>query len=212
MEIVRIPVGYLQENCYIVYDEHQKGVIVDPGDEGAKLLAATQRLGVQVEYILLTHGHHDHTGAVPDIQRALGAALCVSKEDAEMLTDPKVHRAMRQHWKLGEARVDRVLSDADVIEAGSLHFTVIATPGHSKGSVTYLCGDTLFTGDTLFQGDCGRTDLYGGSYDQIKASLRRLAALEGDYRVLPGHGPESTLEEERLHNVYIGTQDYDTYF
>ena len=85
-----------------------------------------------------------------------------------------------------------------------MRFEVIATPGHSKGSVTYRCENVLFTGDTLFQGDCGRTDLYGGSYEQIKASLRRLADLEGDYQVLPGHGPDSTLEEERLHNMYMG--------
>ncbi|MBC8569814.1 MBL fold metallo-hydrolase [Zongyangia hominis] len=212
MEIVRIPVGYLQENCYIVYDEEKRAAVVDPGDEAGRLLQALEKLGVQVEAILLTHGHYDHTGAVPDIQRKYGAKLCIAKADAKMIEDLDLSAVLNQRWKPGEAQVDRFLVDGDVIEVGKLRFDVIATPGHSKGSVTYRCGDTLFTGDTLFQGDCGRTDLYGGSYDEIKASLKKLAALEGDYRVLPGHGPESTLEEERLHNVYIGTQDYDTYF
>ena len=204
MEILVIPVGYLQENCYIAYDEDKVAVVIDPGDEGQKLVEAIRNRGLDIRYILLTHGHFDHTGAVMEIKNEFGAKLCVSGEDAEMLTDPQLSLAMRQRWKPEDISIDWLLSDGDVIEAGKMRFEVIATPGHSKGSVTYRCENVLFTGDTLFQGDCGRTDLYGGSYEQIKASLRRLAGLEGDYRVLPGHGPDSTLEEERLHNIYMG--------
>ncbi len=204
MEILVIPVGYLQENCYIAYDEDKVAVVIDPGDEGQKLVEAIRDRGLDVRYILLTHGHFDHTGAVMEIKNEFGAKLCVSGEDAEMLTDPQLSLAMRQRWKPEDISIDLLLSDGDVIEAGKMRFEVIATPGHSKGSVTYRCENVLFTGDTLFQGDCGRTDLYGGSYEQIKASLRRLADLEGDYQVLPGHGPDSTLEEERLHNIYMG--------
>ena len=204
MEILVIPVGYLQENCYIAYDEDKVAVVIDPGDEGQKLVEAIRNRGLDVRYILLTHGHFDHTGAVMEIKNEFGAKLCVSGEDAEMLTDPQLSLAMRQRWKPEDISIDLLLSDGDVIEAGKMRFEVIATPGHSKGSVTYRCENVLFTGDTLFQGDCGRTDLYGGSYEQIKASLRRLADLEGDYQVLPGHGPDSTLEEERLHNMYMG--------
>ena len=204
MEILVIPVGYLQENCYIAYDEDKVAVVIDPGDEGQKLVEAIRNRGLDIRYILLTHGHFDHTGAVMEIKNEFGAKLCVSGEDAEMLTDPQLSLAMRQRWKPEDISIDLLLSDGDVIEAGKMRFEVIATPGHSKGSVTYRCENVLFTGDTLFQGDCGRTDLYGGSYEQIKASLRRLADLEGDYQVLPGHGPDSTLEEERLHNIYMG--------
>ena len=204
MEILVIPVGYLQENSYIAYDEDKVAVVIDPGDEGQKLVEAIRNRGLDVRYILLTHGHFDHTGAVMEIKNEFGAKLCVSGEDAEMLTDPQLSLAMRQRWKPEDISIDWLLSDGDVIEAGKMRFEVIATPGHSKGSVTYRCENVLFTGDTLFQGDCGRTDLYGGSYEQIKASLRRLADLEGDYQVLPGHGPDSTLEEERLHNIYMG--------
>lgn len=204
MEILVIPVGYLQENCYIAYDEDKVAVVIDPGDEGQKLVEAIRNRGLDVRYILLTHGHFDHTGAVMEIKNEFGAKLCVSGEDAEMLTDPQLSLAMRQRWKPEDISIDWLLSDGDVIEAGKMRFEVIATPGHSKGSVTYRCENVLFTGDTLFQGDCGRTDLYGGSYEQIKASLRRLADLEGDYQVLPGHGPDSTLEGERLHNMYMG--------
>ena len=203
MEILVIPVGYLQENCYIAYDD-KVAVVIDPGDEGQKLVEAIRNRGLDIRYILLTHGHFDHTGAVMEIKNEFGAKLCVSGEDAEMLTDPQLSLAMRQRWKPEDISIDLLLSDGDVIEAGKMRFEVIATPGHSKGSVTYRCENVLFTGDTLFQGDCGRTDLYGGSYEQIKASLRRLADLEGDYQVLPGHGPDSTLEEERLHNMYMG--------
>lgn len=204
MEILVIPVGYLQENSYIAYDEDKVAVVIDPGDEGQKLVEAIRDRGLDVRYILLTHGHFDHTGAVMEIKNEFGAKLCVSGEDAEMLTDPQLSLAMQQRWKPEDISIDLLLSDGDVIEAGKMRFEVIATPGHSKGSVTYRCENVLFTGDTLFQGDCGRTDLYGGSYEQIKASLRRLADLEGDYQVLPGHGPDSTLEEERLHNIYMG--------
>ena len=204
MEILVIPVGYLQENCYIAYDEGKVAVVIDPGDEGQKLVEAIRNRGLDVRYILLTHGHFDHTGAVMEIKNEFGAKLCVSGEDAEMLTDPQLSLAMRQRWKPEDISIDLLLSDGDVIEAGKMRFEVIATPWHSKGSVTYRRETVLFTGDTLFQGDCGRTDLYGGSYEQIKASLRRLADLEGDYQVLPGHGPDSTLEEERLHNIYMG--------
>ena len=204
MEILVIPVGYLQENSYIAYDEDKVAVVIDPGDEGQKLVEAIRDRGLDVRYILLTHGHFDHTGAVMEIKNEFGAKLCVSGEDAEMLTDPQLSLAMRQRWKPEDISIDLLLSDGDVIEAGKMRFEVIATPGHSKGSVTYRCENVLFTGDTLFQGDCGRTDLYGGSYEQINASLRRLADLEGDYQVLPGHGPDSTLEEERLHNIYMG--------
>ena len=204
MEILVIPVGYLQENCYIAYDEDKVAIVIDPGDEGQKLVEAIRNRGLDIRYILLTHGHFDHTGAVMEIKNEFGAKLCVSGEDAEMLTDPQLSLAMRQRWKPEDISIDWLLSDGDVIEAGKMRFEVIATPGHSKGSVTYRCENVLFTGDTLFQGDCGRTDLYGGSYEQIKASLRRLADLEGDYQVLPGHGPDSTLEEERLHNMYMG--------
>ena len=205
-EILVIPVGYLQENCYIAYDEDKVAVVIDPGDEGQKLVEAIRNRGLDVRYILLTHGHFDHTGAVMEIKNEFGAKLCVSGEDAEMLTDPQLSLAMRQRWKPEDISIGLLLSDGDVIEAGKMRFEVIATPGHSKGSVTYRCENVLFTGDTLFQGDCGRTDLYGGSYEQIKASLRRLADLEGDYQVLPGHGPDSTLEEERLHNMYMGAE------
>ena len=168
MEILVIPVGYLQENCYIAYDEDKVAVVIDPGDEGQKLVEAIRNRGLDVRYILLTHGHFDHTGAVMEIKNEFGAKLCVSGEDAEMLTDPQLSLAMRQRWKPEDISIDLLLSDGDVIEAGKMRFEVIATPGHSKGSVTYRCENVLFTGDTLFQGDCGRTDLYGGSYEQIK--------------------------------------------
>ena len=96
-----------------------------------------------------------------------------------------------------------MLKDGDTVRTGGLEFTAILTPGHTKGDITYRCGGVLFTGDTLFAGDCGRCDLYGGSYQTMLKSLKKLAALPGDYRVLPGHGPESTLEQERRYNQYV---------
>lgn len=107
---------------------------------------------------------------------------------------------------------DELLSDGDQVEVGPLTFTVIDTPGHTLGCVTYRCGDLLFTGDALFRGSVGRTDLYGGSYSVLMDSVRKLAALEGNFRVLPGHGLDTTLEEERLHNPYLRKKSDDALY
>lgn len=183
-------------NCYLVADEKAKlCAIVDPGDPDPAILKTVEEEGWTVKYILLTHAHYDHTMGVPELRKSLpGLPVLLHPGDAEM---------SKPFFRIEEMGELTFIQDGDHIPLGSLDLRVIATPGHSAGSVSFLVGDALLTGDTLFQGSMGRTDLPGGGYEAIMASLKRLAALPGDYRVLPGHMGESTLEAERQGNYYI---------
>ena len=200
MKIETLQVGPLATNCYLLGDEQTgRCAIIDPGAQAArKILPALQEFGMQCDLILLTHGHFDHIMALKEIKEATGASICIHEADAHMLTEEYMHT-----WKAAaahgyhQALADRLLKDGDQIQLGTLTIQVMHTPGHTRGSVVYLCGDVMFSGDTLFHGDCGRWDLDGGSMEQMHDSLQRLAALPGDYRVLPGHEEATTLEVER---------------
>ena len=198
MKIKALPVGELGTNCYILTDEQTKlCAIIDPGDEAGRILAQVQAEGLRVKYILLTHGHYDHTTAVPELHEALPEAeIYIHQADS--------HGAGGRLFPLASQVDDLLLYDeGDTLALGGLTIEVMNTPGHSLGSVVLRVGDVLFTGDTLFAGSCGRTDLRGGNPDQMWASLRRLGQLEGDFRVLPGHDISSTLERERKTNHYM---------
>ena len=138
--------------------------------------------------------------------------MYIHKEDQELITDPTKFYVF--HQPFGEFRPISAISleDGDDVTQDELTFHCIHTPGHTKGSCVYLCGDTMFSGDTLFAGSCGRTDFYGGSHARIVQSLHKLADLEGNYRVLPGHEEETTLDYERKTNPYLGRISYDDFF
>ena len=198
MKVKVMQVGPIGTNCYILEDDTTgKAAVIDPGDEAGRILKVLEEDKVEVEYILLTHGHYDHTTGVPELHRALPQAkIYIHKADA--------NGAGSQLFPLAK-QVEGLLyyDDGDKLTLGSLTIEVIHTPGHSKGSVTLKVGDVLFSGDTLFAGSCGRTDLAGGSYAEIMASLKRLGELEGDYHVCPGHDITSTLEQERRSNPFL---------
>ena len=198
MKISVMQVGPIGTNCYILEDEAaKKAAIIDPGDEEWRILPVVEKAGVEVEYILLTHGHYDHTTAVPPLHAALPQAkIYIHQADAA--------GAGSQLFPLA-GQVDGLLfyDEGNALPLGDLTIQVLHTPGHSLGSVTLRVKGALFTGDTLFAGDCGRTDLPGGSYEQILDSLGRLGKLEGVSQVLPGHGPASTMERERKFNPYL---------
>lgn len=198
MKIISMQVGPIMTNCYILIDEGSKqAAIIDPGEDAPRILAAVRGEEAQVEYILLTHGHYDHTTAVPALHQALpGAKIYIHQADA--------NGAGSRLFPLASQVEDLLLYDeGDALTLGGLTIEVLHTPGHSPGSVTLKVGDVLFSGDTLFAGSCGRTDLQGGSYDQMMASLKRLGELEGDFRVLPGHNTPSTLDREREYNSFV---------
>ena len=198
MKVKMMQVGPIGTNCYILEDDTTgKAAVIDPGDEAGRILKVLEEDKVEVEYILLTHGHYDHTTGVPELHRALPQAkIYIHKADA--------NGAGSQLFPLA-SQVEGLLyyDDGDKLTLGSLTIEVLHTPGHSKGSVTLKVGDVLFSGDTLFAGSCGRTDLAGGSYAEIMASLKRLGELEGDYHVCPGHDVTSTLERERKSNPFL---------
>ena len=198
MKISALPVGGLGTNCYILEDEgSRQAAVIDPGDEAGRILARVEQDGVKVKYILLTHGHYDHTTAVPELHEA--------RPDADIY----IHQADSlgaggRLFPLANQVEELLLYDeGDTLPLGALTIEVMSTPGHSLGSVVLRVGDVLFTGDTLFAGSCGRTDLRGGDYGQMMDSLKRLGQLEGDFRVLPGHDVSSTLERERQTNYYM---------
>lgn len=198
MKIISMQVGPIMTNCYILIDEEsKKTAVIDPGEDADRILAALREEDSQVEYILLTHGHYDHTTAVPELHAALPQArIYIHQADA--------NGAGSKLFPLASQVEDLLLYDeGDTLALGGLTIQVLHTPGHSPGSVTLQVGDVLFSGDTLFAASCGRTDLPGGSYDQMMASLKRLGELEGEFRVLPGHNAPSTLDREREYNSFV---------
>ena len=196
MQVKRMQVGPIGTNCYILEDE-KKIAVIDPGDEAERILEVLEETEGTVAYILLTHGHYDHTTAVPELHKALPEAkIYIHQADA--------NGAGSRLFPLAGQVDDLLLYDeGDALPLGSLTIEVLHTPGHSKGSVTLKAGDVLFTGDTLFAGSMGRTDLPGGDEEEIMASLKRLGELEGDFTVCPGHMQTSTLDQERKTNPYL---------
>ena len=193
MELKTFPIGSLQTNCYMAWAEgSEKCILIDPGYEPELLLEQVRLQRKTLEAILLTHGHFDHVGGVKPIAAETGCKVYIC---AEELKQPL-------RYSDGLHYTDTV-AEGDVLALAGLTLQVLHTPGHTPGCVCYLCGDTLFSGDTLFAGTCGRTDLPGGDFKAIQASLQRLAALEGDLKVLPGHGMASSLDIERRYNPYM---------
>ena len=196
MKIHVLQVGPIGTNCYLLEDENtHAAAVVDPGDEAARILAQAKEDGVEIKLILLTHAHYDHTTGVAELHKALpDVPVYLHPDDAARLGTPVFP-------PLGMESTP--YKDGDVVRVGDIDVQVLHTPGHTPGGVCLMAGDVLFTGDTLFQGSMGRTDLPGGSYEQIMASLARLARLPGDFQVLPGHMGMSTLEAERKSNYYM---------
>lgn len=196
MNIKLMQVGPIGTNCYIL-EHDNKIAVIDPGDEAGRILGELKKSDAQVEYILLTHGHYDHTTAVPELHEALpDAKIYIHKADAN-------GTGSRIFPLAGQVKDLLFYDEGDALPLGALTVEVLHTPGHSKGSVTLKVRDVLFTGDTLFAGDCGRTDLPGGSYEEILASLGRLGRLEGNFHVCPGHEQTSTMDREREINRYL---------
>lgn len=196
MKVKLLQVGPLGTNCYILEDEEtREAAVIDPGGDAPAIEKALE--GAELRYILLTHGHYDHTGGAAELAEAFPAA--------EVYVHPKDCPGPDRYLFPLETQVPgvRFYGEGDEIALGSAKVEVLHTPGHSEGSVTLRCGDLLFCGDTLFAGSCGRTDFPGGSVPKMLASLRRLGELEGDFQVLPGHMEPSTLEAERAHNPYL---------
>ncbi|MBQ7499980.1 MAG: MBL fold metallo-hydrolase [Clostridia bacterium] len=205
MKVLKFILGNMQTNCYFLINE-PTGLcaVVDPADEYGRIAAKLAEKNLTIDKILLTHAHFDHIMALRALREKTGAPLYVHKDDVEMLTDPKKSlMASAGGCSRPEDPPEHAVSDGDVIPLGTESIRVMHTPGHTKGSVCYIVDDIIISGDTLFRGSIGRYDFYGGDYGQMLASLDKLKALDGDYRVYPGHGSSTTLEHEKETNYYL---------
>lgn len=203
-----LPLGPLPTNCYLC-TESKSGytAVIDPGAWGPQLQQAIADKNVR--HIWLTHGHFDHIMGVAQLQQATGARVYVHSADKAMLTDAALN--LCAGMGLGEVepfQADALLRDNDSFGLGPVPVRVIHTPGHTAGGCCFMLEDLLFTGDTLMRGTMGRTDFPTGDYAQLLCSLQKLKELPGDYRVLPGHEAESTLDWERRHNPYMEPEKY----
>ncbi|MFQ5860297.1 MAG: MBL fold metallo-hydrolase [Dehalococcoidia bacterium] len=206
MIIRPLVVGPLAENTYIVGSEATgQGIVIDPGAEAQRILDEVRRLGLTIIRILNTHGHSDHIGAVAALKEATGAPYGVHAGDLFLIRDttrPSVRDLILQFRDPPEP--DGELQDGEAVQVGELQFQVLETPGHTPGSVCYYGQGVVFTGDTLFQGSIGRFDTAGGDGRQLMDSIvSKLLTLPDETRVLPGHGPESTIGQERQYNPFL---------
>jgi hydroxyacylglutathione hydrolase len=197
-------VGPLASNCYIVGDEATKeGAIIDPADEAENILSSVAELGLSVKSIILTHGHPDHIAALKEVKEATGAEIMVHEDDAAYPEQGALALFFGFNCPTPPPP-DRLLKDGDDIDIGSLHFTVIHTPGHTPGGICLLGHGVLFSGDTLFNSGIGRYDLPGGDYARLMNSLQaKLMALPDETIVHPGHGPRTTIGAERRNNPFL---------
>lgn len=210
MIISRLQVGPIHTNCYVVKsDTSDVGFVVDPGSSADKILAEVDRLGVKVKYVVLTHGHFDHTFAAKEVAEHTGAAIVLHRDDDKLMRDgggigrhvfPSAIKGIVSKVYM---EPDILVKDGDLLQAGDMTLRFIHTPGHTHGSMIVLCEDVAFTGDTVLEGVIGRTDFHESDPFAMDDSLKKVVALEGDYRLCPGHGEFSTLAYEKENNPYL---------
>ena len=193
LKIHTLTLGLYQTNTYIIHEASSKSCcVIDPGYEATTIAEKLEDLGLTLDAILLTHGHFDHVGAVKDLAADTDCRVFLSAEDA--LLPPM--------FTGGKLYYTDTYAEGSILNIAGLYIHVLHTPGHTPGSVCLLVEDTLFSGDTLFAGSCGRTDI-GGDWAAIQKSLKRLASMDADFRVFPGHGESTTLAAEKRYNPYM---------
>jgi len=201
-----VTVGIFQENCYLyACPQTHEAVIIDPGDEAERILKAISKLNLTPKYILNTHGHIDHIRAIDAVSSVYPVPLAIHPDDVYMYTDEHVARRYGLSAPLVHRKPDILLKDGDRISFGTLTLEVLHTPGHTPGGVCFVSHPyCVFSGDTLFYQGIGRTDFEGGNYEQLITSIReKLYALEDDLTVFPGHGPRTTIKEEKSDNPFV---------
>jgi glyoxylase-like metal-dependent hydrolase (beta-lactamase superfamily II) len=203
-----LPVGMLVCNCSVLGDETTgEAVVIDPGDEVPRILEVLRRHNLRARYIVATHAHLDHVGGIASLREATGAQVLMHAADLPLFENLDRQAEMLGLSPPGRVEVDSFLKEGDTLRCGSLALEVLHTPGHSPGSISLHLGGNhsqIFSGDALFQGSIGRTDLWGGSYEELLRSIRtRLLIFPDATRVFPGHGPATTIGDERASNPFL---------
>ena len=203
MEIITLPLGPLDTNCYILFNEDKKALVFDPSYDGKRILSEIKSRGLEVEAIFLTHTHFDHIGALDAVAKDLDVMTYLGGEEYEWVQNPALNGSSR----FGETvttNVKREELEDGLFETESFKFEVLSTPGHSPGSKSFVFDDFVISGDVLFNKGVGRTDLYMGNEKELMHSIKeKLFKLDENMDVYPGHGIPTTIEEEMHENPYI---------
>lgn len=210
IKVERFVVGEISANCYFVSDDKAKeAFLVDTGDYSYELEKRIREFGAEkVKYILLTHGHLDHIGYTAEMKKKMPwVQVVIGKEDAHFTNEDDFNLASLFGMTFKHFDADILVEDGSELEFGENKIKVISTSGHTKGGVCYILGDCIFTGDTLFRGSIGRTDFPTGDKKDMINSLKKLASLEGDYKVYCGHDRNTTLDFERKNNIYMTREE-----
>lgn len=205
MQWQRWTVGELATNCYLVWCENtRQAALIDPGGKGEQLLAALEDRELQLKALVNTHGHADHMAGNSYLQAATGAEILIHAADAPMLVEPARNLSLFLGQDIKSPPAGRLLHDGDGVAVGQEELQVRHTPGHTPGGISLVAEGLVFSGDTLFAGSVGRTDFPGGSREELLRSIEsRLMVLPDETRVLPGHGPETTIGAERQSNPFL---------
>lgn len=199
--------GPLENNTYILKKNgSDRVVVIDPADAD-QVLEHLANTGDSIALILLTHGHFDHIRGLDQLRKKTKAPVAIMEQDADMLIDPAKNLSILVgSEKIQSDSADQLLSDGEIIDVADMKIQVLGTSGHTKGGACFICEDILISGDTLFCEGVGRSDLPGGSMNELVTSFRKIFSLPGDYRVFPGHGSATTLNQERMNNPFwLGT-------
>ena len=207
MQILQLPLGPLQTNCYfLACEDTMKAAVIDPAWNGRAIAATAIEKGWEISHILLTHSHFDHVGGLAELKEETGAPIYIHPDAIEMLQNASRSAAMWQVHVPEPPAVDEMLGEGQVVKVGNLALRVLYTPGHAPGHVCFYLPDhsVIFDGDVLFQGSIGRTDLPGGDYQVLMQSIHgKLMVLPGETQVLSGHGPATTIDQERQTNPFL---------
>ena len=204
MIVQTLSVGPMQANCYVLgCEETRSALVIDPGDEAARIICIINENKLQLELIVNTHGHVDHIVANEILKAHTSAQLCIHSADADMLVNPQKNLSFFIGTPVSSPAPDRILAHGDILEVGTLHIEVMHTPGHSQGSICLVGDGCIFTGHLMFAGGIGRYDFPGSSYADLMDSLKKVMTLDDDLVVYPGHGPVTTIGDERRTNPFL---------
>jgi len=198
-----LEVGMGMTNCYLI-STNGKAIVIDPGDDADRIKELIDNRAVKVEKIILTHGHIDHIYGLPEVKRQTGAPVLIHPEDAVMLTDAKANLSFFHNISFETDAAEGFLNENDIVELDAIKLKVLHTPGHTPGGISLVTDGMVFTGDALFWGSIGRSDFPRGDHEHLINSIKsKLLTLPDDTKVYTGHGPQTTIGQEKLHNPWL---------